>query len=170
MSASGCPQPKLSGSSRSWLTKPAAEPGLRITVTNLRPEVKQAFEDPEFEFRQGSDESWLEITCLRSAMNLKIVLNSDDVVRSELSLRTGEGFVPMRQEYTDGDVNVTIIAGMGRPPSDDSGPDSLPKQRIESGWNIFCNGRAVLTGDTTHLVGLGRRPHASVPAAHLHPS
>ncbi len=136
--------------------EPAAEPGLRITVTNLRPEVKQAFEDPEFEPR-------LRRILARDYMlalghELKIVLNSDDVVRSELSLRTGEGFVPMRQEYTDGDVNVTIIAGMGRPPSDDSGPDSLPKQRIESGWNIFCNGRAVLTGDTTTLSGWGVDP------------
>lgn len=136
--------------------EPAAEPGLRIAVGGLRPEVKQAFEDPEFipRLRRILARDYM----LALGHKLEIVVNEEGIVGSELSLRAGEGFVPMRQEYTDGGVNVTIIAGMGRPPADDSGPDSLAKQRIESGWNIFCNGRAVLTGDTTSLSGWGIDP------------
>lgn len=136
--------------------QPALQPGLRIAVAHLRPEVRQAFEDPEFlpRLRRILARDYM----LALGHKLKIGINGEDVVSSEMSLRTGEGFVPMRQEYTDESVNVTIIAGMGRPPSDDSGPDSLPKQRIDSGWNIFCNGRAVLTGDTTELSGWGINP------------
>lgn len=135
---------------------PATEPGLRITVGALRAEVKQAFEDPEFvpRLRRILARDYM----LALGHKLTIAVNGEDIVGSELSLRTGERFVPMRQEYADGNVSVTIIAGMGRPPSDDSSPDSLSKQRIESGWNIFCNGRAVLTGDTTTLSGWGVDP------------
>jgi len=151
----------LSSTAKEWqfpilLDEPASEPGLRITVADLRAEVKQAFEDPEFvpRLRRILARDYM----LALGHGLKIVLNGVHVVGTELSLRSGEGFVPMRQEYTEDGVIVTIIAGMGRPPSDDSGPDSLPKQRIESGWNIFCNGRAVLTGDTSTLSGWGIDP------------
>lgn len=151
----------LSSTEQEWQfpilpAEPAAQPGLRIVVSALRAEVKQAFEDPEFvpRLRRFLAKDYM----LALGHKLTITVNGDDITGSEMSLRTGEGFVPMRQEYEDGIVNVTIIAGMGLPPSDDSGPDSMPKQRIESGWNIFCNGRAVLTGDTTTLSGWGIDP------------
>lgn len=135
---------------------PSPEPGVQIEVTELRAEVKQAFEDPEFmpRFRKILARDYM----LALGHKLKIVVNGEDIEASELSVRIDENFVPMRQEYTDGSVSVTIIAGMGRPPADDSGPDSVQRQRFESGWNIFCNGRAVLTGDTSALAGWGVDP------------
>lgn len=135
---------------------PEPEPGLSISVSSLRSEVSQAFEDPEFiqKFRRILARDYM----LALGHKLTIILNGLAIVGSELSLRSDENFVPMRQEYTDGDVSVTIIAGMGRPPADDSTADSSPRQRVDSGWNVFCNGRAVLAWDTTALSGWGIDP------------
>jgi Histidine kinase-, DNA gyrase B-, and HSP90-like ATPase len=130
--------------------------GVKIVVEDLYPEVAASFENPTF--RPNLQKILTRDYMLALSHGLTIRVNNRSVSSSELSLRAGEGFQPMRYEYQDGDVGVTIIAGMGRPPSVDASPESSERHTIESGWNIFCNGRAVLANDITMLSGWGVPP------------
>jgi hypothetical protein len=129
-------------------------PGVDITATDLNPDVSSTFSDPAFavSLRKTIAEDYM----LAFQHGISMSVNGVSVVPDEMTLMTGDDFVPMRSEYTDGEATVTVIAGMRfAPPEDADDPQSTRTQR-PSGWTVLCNGRAVLKNDTTSLSGWGQ--------------
>lgn len=135
------------------------EPGVCVKVGSLNPEVAATFADPAFVPRlQGVLERDYMIAV---GHGLNLVVNGARVRRTDTRLLSGSGFQPMREHYEDNGVQVIIIAGMQTPPPDENSPDSSERRRVESGWNVLCNGRAVLASDRTELSGWGAPPTPS---------
>lgn len=134
--------------------KPAPVNGLVIDVQDLNEEVKTAFANEAFVGRLY--DTIAKDYMLSLAHGLKITLNNRRVEGESMTLLVSDEFEPFHQTFVDGGVAVTIIAGMVERPSDDTEPDTRNAKRSDSGWNVFCNGRAVLTNDTSPITGWGK--------------
>jgi hypothetical protein len=87
---------------------------------------------------------------------LVIKVNGTKVETTYLQLLEDDQFVPMRDAYSDGDVKVELIAGMGHRPPDSSEPeDGSSRADAVSGWYVICNGRVVLGADRSFNTGWG---------------
>lgn len=133
-------------------TEPANCTGLTITVRKLREDVHGTF--------GNSFVNRLRDTISRDYMmplghGLNITLNDRPVIGEKMTLMSSPEFVPYHQSTNEGDVHISVFAGMGGKPSSDDDPNTPALRRSESGWNIFCNGRAVLTNDTSSISGWG---------------
>ncbi len=130
-------------------------PGLEISVSRLSESTSRAFGNPEFlrELRRiiGRDYA------LHLHRGLQIVLNGEAIKGWEIELRQSKSFVPLRDAYKDAatGVGVEIVAGMAAPPPESSEPEDVKDRDSRSGWYVICNGRIVVAGDKTSVVGWG---------------
>jgi hypothetical protein len=136
--------------SENWrlpFTKDVASKGrvyTRITVEDLYPDVSRQFSTREFENSMALQAR--KTYC--AFLDTKIHLLINDAPVHPLDFRflcdRKRHFQPMRKLMTFDGVDVAILAG-----NTDYGrdPDRL------CGWNVFCNDRLVVTGDTTFKTG-----------------
>jgi len=136
---------------------PLQHDGVEITVKTLTPEVIRAFQSETFLQNLRRMIAW-DYT-LHLNRGLKILLNGSKITGTEIELRQGEGFSPMRITYDDTAdkvaVSIEIIGGMSAPPPDSSEPDEQDEGDKRYGWYIACNGRIVLAADKTVISGWG---------------
>lgn len=134
-------------------SEPLPSPGVEIQIGDLSAETKAKFSDPTYgrTLRAALGRDYL----LALMHGLQLVVNGEPVVAKDLALRSGENFEPLREVYSDGVVNVEMLAGMWSTPPDDDLQDESAAVDKTSGWYVFCNGRAVLDADTTSLTGWG---------------
>lgn len=126
--------------------------GVHIEIDDLSNETSDKFGDPTYE---NSLRKILGRDYMMALMHgLNLTVNGTAVVGQTISLRQGEDFAPLRENYEDDQVTVEIVAGMQFTPPEDVGPDESAADRL-SGWYVFCNGRAVLAGDTSSVTGWG---------------
>ena len=116
--------------------------GTRIEVTDLNLEIAAELCSPEFEeelIKHIQRRVGLDI-----AYGIVIIVNDKTLVGNNISLIDNEQIKPIKEEYTDGDINVTILSGIA--PRD--GKIYLPEK---AGWYIYCNSRLVVAADKTSL-------------------
>jgi len=133
---------------------PAQEPGVRIDITGLSRETSTRFASPAYTtaLRRVLARDYM----LPLMRGLRISVNGEPVHGWTLDFREGDDFKPLRDKYADNGVDIEVIAGMVTAPPVDSGPDDNdPSKHDTSGWYVFCNGRAVLAGDTSRVTGWG---------------
>ncbi len=137
--------------------EPLQEDGVEITVKTLAPGVIRSFESATF--MQNLRRTIARDYTLHLNRGLKILLNGSQIVGTQIELRQGEDFSPMRIAYDDTAdglaVSVEIIGGMAAPPPDSSEPDEQDDGDKRYGWYIACNGRIVLAADKTVISGWG---------------
>lgn len=136
---------------------PMEELGVKITANDLTPSTKNAFGNPAFleELIRiiGRDYS------LHLNQGLTITVNGKEVSGWKITLRSSDGFKPVRFEYEDDAegslVTVEIIGGMADAPPESIEPNERGSGRDPYGWYIVCNGRVVLAADKTDVSGWG---------------
>lgn len=149
----------LSGSNGGWhfpihSATPTSEAGLKINVRNLNEEVRSAFTPKAFANRLYNTVA--KDYMLSLAHGLNVTVNNMRVEGEPMTLLASEDFAPFNETFVEGGVTVKIIAGMADRPSDGTESETRNTGHSDTGWNIFCNGRAVLTNDTTSVSGWGK--------------
>lgn len=128
--------------------------GLKITVSDLSEETKVEFGDPTYSrvLAKTVGREYM-IPLLRG---LSITINGIGVQRQDLTFVSNAHFNPMRESFTIGKIQVTLIAGMQAHPPDELDADNDARRADDrSGWYVACNGRIVVTADKTSLTGWG---------------
>ena len=120
--------------------------GTYIRVSNLYPEVSEAFDDDEFLNSLESDIEKLLNFSLEKG--LKIILNDKVLSKKDIIIFTditepyyAEG---VKNKDTNQEVKYKIIAGL-----------SHTGKPIKSGWYIYCNDRLVVEADKSEITGWG---------------
>lgn len=116
--------------------------GTRIEVTDLNFEIATELSSPEFE--QEVIEHIQRRVGLDIAYGIEIVVNDKTLVGNNISLIDNEQIKPVKEEYTDGDISVTILSGIAPREGKTYPPE-------KAGWYIYCNGRLVVAADKTSL-------------------
>ncbi len=136
---------------------PLKEDGVEIVVNSLTPGASRAFESPSF--LQNLKRTVARDYTLHLNRGLKIAINSQPIVGTQIELRTSDEFTPMHVEYKDEiegmEVSIEIIGGMLAPPPDSSEPDENAESENPFGWYVACNGRIILAADKTNVSGWG---------------
>jgi len=137
------------------LEKPYLEEirGTKITVTDLNPEVKETFKI-ERDIADLLEELQRE-HIYSIDKGLRITLNGKRLKAQELTLLVSEEIKPAIWEGSNGNVMVTIIAGI-----------SEEEKGIYGGWYIFCNKRLVLGPDHGKVTGWGVKSPTRIPEYH----
>lgn len=132
-------------------------PGVEIAIHALTESSTNSFRDPAF--IQRLKKMIARDYSLHLHRGLRILLNNQPISGWDIELREGGGFVPTRMQYQEETggiaVSVEILAGMAAPPPESNEPDELKDKEGRFGWYVVCNGRIVLSADTTHLTGWG---------------
>ena len=78
---------------------------------------------------------------------ITVSIDGNDISAREIPIASSNELRPSRHEYQDGNVTVTILAGLA---------ERSPDWRAEvAGWYVLCNGRVVVYADRTALTGWG---------------
>jgi hypothetical protein len=128
--------------------------GVQIQVTDLFEDTSRRFEDPGYASALRTTLSRAYFLPLMRGLNIKV--NGIRVATLPITWQEGEGLAPERRAYEDSGVLVEIVAGMSKPPPNDSEPEQSNRADRTSGWYVVCNGRAVLVADRTSITGWGR--------------
>jgi len=116
--------------------------GTRIEVTDLNFEIAAELSSPEFE--QEVIEHIQRRVGLDIAYGIAIIVNDKTLVGNNISLIDNEQIKPVKEEYTDGDISVTILSGIAPREGKTYPPE-------KAGWYIYCNGRLVVAADKSSL-------------------
>ena len=116
--------------------------GTRIEVTDLNYEIATELCSPEFE--QEVIEHVQRRVGLDIAYGISILVNEKTLVGNNISLIDNESIKPVKEEYKDGDINVTILSGIAPREGKNYPPE-------KAGWYIYCNGRLVVAADKSSL-------------------
>lgn len=116
--------------------------GTRIEVTDLNFEI--AAELSSLEFEQEVIEHIQRRVGLDIAYGIAIIVNEKTLVGNNISLIDNEQMKPIKEEYKDGDINVTILSGIAPREGKKYPPE-------KAGWYIYCNGRLVVAADKSSL-------------------
>ena len=133
--------------------EPLQEPGVAISIDELDDDAAIEFRSEGFlkSLRDVLERDYL----VQLMSGLSITLNNKEVEGAEVSFIENDDFAPIRSDYTDGKVEVQIIAGMAGSP-----PSSVEPVERESdlrwGWYVICNGRVILAADKTNVTVWGR--------------
>lgn len=119
--------------------------GTSIKVTNIDEGVASEFLDPQF--KNNLIKKIARDYAFFIAQGLSIKVLSTKVPEYSYQLRNNDNVQPALDEYSDGDVNVRIVAGLIEDLADEI-PDDLAPEKVERfGWFIVCNNRIVLAAD-----------------------
>lgn len=142
---------------------PKDQCGTRVTVTSLRPDVAETFGLETFVSSLKAElQSKLQDPITRG---LYVTLNSLPVSAEPMTILSSDALAPasVTREYKatgKKPVTVKLFCGIGR-------STSKRDERVEAGWNVYCNGRLILEGDKTALTGWGdEEDTVSIPSFH----
>jgi hypothetical protein len=121
--------------------------GTSITVRSFREEVAARFRSGTFEARLT--EMIGRTYCLFLNRYVAIALNGRKVGPRVIKFGSSEEVNVAKEELVDGNVKVTLYAGLAARGADGEW------QAAEAGWYIACNGRLVVAADKTDLTGWG---------------
>src|ERR1039458_277906 len=149
------------------------KPGTRIEIRDLHETIKKQFIDIS-----GFEDQFYGIVSQHYAIIIKkgfeVTVNNRRVkpkpfrfISVDLN-KYEDGVAPFLFKGTIDGVKIDLSVGFYKPVQDpaeieEEEEDSATFTADESGWNIICNDRVVLTSDTTHLTGWG---HNGVPNFH----
>ena len=124
-------------------TKPKSQKGTtRISISEINNAVQARLKDPSFE-TQLCDRISQAYAFFVSRV-VKIVVNGQTVNPAEIKLSSNRA----SDNFESEGVTVSIVAGIGT-------PDDKRYSSEKAGWNVFCNGRAVILFDRSPLTGWG---------------
>lgn len=115
----------------------------KLTVTELHPAVQARLQNPVFETELVTRIGRAYSFFISRIVTIKV--NGSAVEREEARISSNQA----SESFELDGVSVAITAGLGTPTSGD---------RYESeyaGWNVYCNGRAVIFYDRSPLTGWG---------------
>ncbi|MBR1597390.1 MAG: ATP-binding protein [Lachnospiraceae bacterium] len=118
------------------------EVGTSIIITQLNNEIAGELDNSEFE--KEVIEHIQRRVGLDISYGINIVVNGKKLVGNNISLINNDQIKPIKEEYTDKDIKVTIICGI----ASREGKNYPPEQ---AGWYIYCNGRLVVAADKSSL-------------------
>lgn len=121
------------------------EIGTTISITDLKAQIAEEFEDPVFE------NSLREVIARDYSFiiqdGFRVVINNKPVKAYLYKLRESEEFKPVRYSYKDNAVDVEIIAGLSGLPTEGVSPSEVEIKRTSYfGWFVSCNDRIVIAG------------------------
>jgi hypothetical protein len=127
--------------------------GTAITVTDLREEVVLRIKQGDVVSNIIEDAASTYPYFLEQCVTLEV--GNNHVKPTPLRLGGSDGIKAASESFEQNGVRVKMAATIA--------PD-VPGQRTteQAGWNIFCNGRAVVSADKTKLTGWG----SDLPAFH----
>lgn len=125
------------------LDNPLENTGTIIRVTRLRREIIADFKSKDFE-KELIDHIQRRVG-LDIDNGISISVNGKQLVGSHIKLVNGDGIKPVKETYTQGNVNVKIIAGIAEK------KESGKYEPENAGWYIYCNGRLIVAADKTSL-------------------
>jgi hypothetical protein len=127
--------------------EPSGNPGTRIEVTDLHPEISAEFNDALFASKLRKIVARDYFILLGSGFVVR--LNRKPVNPYAFQVKDGGEFQPLHERYQDPTgVAVEIIAGMAAPPPDEASPEAVALAPVDYyGWFVACNDRIVLAGD-----------------------
>lgn len=121
--------------------------GTKITITNLRPEVKMRINDGTLAKKLHSIIS--QTYGLFLGRYVQVVLNGNLVEPFHIPIGESEQVHPAHDEFTEGEVVVKLFASLAERDQKGEWPGE------PAGWYVLCNGRIVLAADKTELTGWG---------------
>jgi len=124
--------------------------GTSITVKNLNQEVSQRLKSDTIDTRLS--EAIAQTYCLFLSRYMTVILKGHKISPMAIPLGSSERVNIAKDSYTDGDVTVTLYAGLAW--------RGISKQwrAADAGWYAACNGRFVVVHDQTELTGWGGHP------------
>jgi hypothetical protein len=154
----------LSNTSKDWSfdlesSEALTSPGVHINISELNDDAQTTFDNPGFEQRLRRTIS--RDYTLHMHRGLLVEVNGRVVNKSQIEMRQGGDFAPVRLDYQDplpeGNVSVTLVAEMTAPPPDTPDPNGNADEGRDarSGWYVACNGRIVLEADKSEVSGWG---------------
>ena len=129
------------------ISTPSEVPGVTIAITDLHEGISKALADSVF--IEALKRSIAIDYSLFLQRGLIITVNGHTIVPQTFKLLHSASFRPGKSQYKDGDVTVTIAAGLAAPPSDDDSPEASRPHYERYGWYVLCNDRVVLAADKT---------------------
>lgn len=117
--------------------------GTKIQIANLNQDVAARIADKLFILQLHKRISRTYIFFLRKIV--RIFVDGSEVEPSEIAI----GDNVASEQFSQDDVDCLVVAGLATPKEHRYLADN-------SGWFIFCNGRAVVYADKTSLTGWGR--------------
>lgn len=121
---------------------PSEKVGTTIEISNLHDAVKTRLADPTF------------LTSLEKRISraysffigriIVIYLNGKEIETSNIEIAENHA----ADSFDFDDVNVSLVAGIGVPKGKNYSAEG-------AGWNVFCNGRAIISFDKSELTGWG---------------
>lgn len=132
----------------------ATDVGTALEIVDLNEGVGEEFADQVFS--TGLNSIIARDYSLVLQAGFEVYLNGNKVVPFAFGWLSGDDFEPMHETYEDDGVEVDIIAGLSRIPSDDDSPgDAESLETKYYGWFVVCNDRVVVAGDKSDLTVWG---------------
>lgn len=126
-------------------TNPSADLGTTILVTNLYGGVADKFSQTNFIDKLEASIKDKQVISIQKG--LKIDLNNQTLASYKIELLSSKDIKPLYKKFEikldEGKVLVDLYAGIDK--SDNN----------KAGWNVICNGRALLKSDKTPITGWG---------------
>jgi hypothetical protein len=152
-----------------------SEYGTRITVTELRPSIKELFTKGSHFEKEVFPRAVQSAYSFLIAKGFEVSVNGDPIKPDLPSLlwespgsekKADSKIRPYVYEACLDGVSVFLAVGFWRPLATASEEEDLSQRRYASdkaGWTVVCNDRVVLSCDQSHATGWGR---AGVPKYH----
>jgi hypothetical protein len=112
----------------------------KITITNLKEDVKKQFSDPMFITDLKNEISKEHLFALNKGLN--VFINNEKIKPRKINLIYDDDFKPSywKHEFPN-NLSVEIIVGASEDVNEDGG------------WYIFCNERLIIGPDTSNITG-----------------
>lgn len=133
--------------------------GTRITITDLRPEVANAFDGPT-SFQDSFKARVSQYYSVLIEKGFAVLVGGEPVTPMPLTLRSTalnaeRGIAPYIYEAERDGVKIEVIVGFFAPFQSDPEEDPTAGRAEEAGWTIVCNDRVIVYKDKTSLTGWG---------------
>ncbi len=123
--------------------------GTKITVTSLKKNVSELLDSPLFE--KDLSKAIGRVYAFIVEKHVRISVNNVEVKAFSVPISQPNRGKTSYEEFKYEDVKVRILATLTS--QNDEGP-----KKENSGWYVACNGRLILTADTSDITGWGIEP------------
>ncbi len=122
--------------------QPSEKGTTRLQVTDLYKAVRGRLEDGQFETQLRDRIARAYAFFISKIVDIDV--NGVPVLSEQVTISDNNA----SETFVEEDVNVTILAGLGIPKDKRYTSDT-------AGWNVYCNGRSVISFDKSPLTGWG---------------